>query len=71
MKGFSKNDTVLVYYSEDFSMQIEINVEDYIKLPYVSRIGKAKFIEESKECLKCGGEVPLVIAYIQNNRMMQ
>ena len=25
-----------------------VNVEEYIKLPYVSRIGKAKFIEESK-----------------------
>lgn len=25
-----------------------VNIEEYIKLPYVSRIGKAKFIEESK-----------------------
>ena len=25
-----------------------VNVEEYIRLPYVSRIGKAKFIEESK-----------------------
>lgn len=25
-----------------------VNVEEYIKLPYVSRIGKAKFVEESK-----------------------
>ena len=40
MKGFSKNDTVLVYYSEDFSMQIEINVEDYIKAGEPNQITK-------------------------------
>ena len=30
------------------AVQAGVNVEEYIKLPYVSRIGKAKFIEEEK-----------------------
>ena len=30
MKGFSTNDTKLIYYSADFTKQIEISVEDYI-----------------------------------------
>ena len=37
-------------FNEKMSKAIEtgVNVEEYIKLPYVSRIGKAKFIEEEK-----------------------
>ena len=27
--------------------EVGVNVEEYIKLPYVSRIGKVKFVEES------------------------
>ena len=41
---------IIFKFYEQISRATEkgINVEDYIKLPYVSRIGKAKFIEESK-----------------------
>lgn len=40
---------IIFKFYEQMSRATEkgINVEDYIKLPYVSRIGKAKFIEES------------------------
>lgn len=36
------------YHAMAKSVEAGINVEEYIKLPYVSKIGRAKFIEETK-----------------------